>query len=139
MAKAELKTKLTTADPSEWIASLPDEAQRDDCRALVDMMSKITKAPAKLWGSNIIGFGDVKMKYESGRELDWMLCGFSPRKANLTIYLFGDYADHNDLLEKLGKHKLGKACLYLKKLDDVHLPTLKKLITAMVSDLKKKK
>ena len=128
MAKAELKTKLNEASVDVFIDSLENETVRDDCRKLIELMQKATNAEPKMWGTNIIGFGHRVLKYESGRELDWMQIAFSPRKQNLTLYLnLGSGWDEN-LLSKLGKHKTGKGCLYIKKLSDVDENTLDKLI-----------
>jgi hypothetical protein len=135
---AELKTKATDASVKKFLEGV-DEKQRADAAAIVALMEQATGAPPKLWGSAIVGFGDVHLKYESGRELDWFLIGFSPRKANLTLYVLNGSPDQAALLEKLGKHKIGKGCLYINKLSDVHLPTLKKLIASSAKQAKKKK
>jgi hypothetical protein len=135
---AELKTKATDASVKKFLEGV-DEKQRADASAIVALMEQATGAPPKLWGSAIVGFGDVHLKYDSGRELDWFLIGFSPRKANLTLYVLNGSPDQAALLEKLGKHKIGKGCLYINKLGDVHLPTLKKLIASSAKQAKKKK
>ena len=101
------------------------------------MMTQATGAKPTMWGSAIVGFGSCHLRYASGRELDWFTTGFSPRKQNLTLYVMGGFAQYGALLEKLGKHSLGKGCLYIKRLDDVHLPTLKKLIQQSVKDAPK--
>ena len=133
---AENKTKPTVA---QFLAAIPDEQRRQDCQTLVDLMSKAAGAEPKLWGGNIIGFGQYHYLYKSGREGDSLLTGFSPRKPDLVLYVsLGASADNAALLEKLGKHKTGKGCLYIKKLEDVHLPTLKKIIAAGVKAAKKK-
>ena len=100
-------------------------------------MTQATGAKPKMWGSAIVGFGSCHLRYASGRELDWFTTGFSPRKQNLTLYIMGGFAQYGLLLEKLGKHSLGKGCLYIKRLDDVHLTTLKKLIQQSVKDAPK--
>ena len=128
MAKAELKTKKTETRVEDFIDSIESETVRDDCRKLIELMQKATNAEPKIWGENIIGFGYRLLKYASGRELDWMQIAFSPRKQNLTLYLnLGDGWDE-ELLSKLGKHKTGKGCLYVKKLSDVNLEILDELI-----------
>lgn len=137
MAKAELKTKKTEASVEVFFDGIADETVRDDSRKIAELMQKATSAKPKMWGANIIGFGERLLKYESGRELDWMEIGFSPRKANLTLYLnLGDEWDAN-LLADLGKHKLGKGCLYFKRLSDVNEEVLEKLIEKSVENIRK--
>ena len=128
MAKAKLKTNKTEANVSGFLDSLKDEQQRKDSYIIVEMMRKATKEEPKMWGSAIIGFGDVHLKYESGRELDWFRMGFSPRKQNLTLYVVNASAEQKKLLEKLGKHTTSKGCLYIKKLEDVETSVLNKII-----------
>ena len=127
---AELKTKATGASVAEFIDAIPDVDRRRDCKALVRMMKKATKAQPKMWGSSIVGFGDVRYKYDSGRELDWFRGGFSPRKDALTLYLTSGagWRNHAGLMSKLGKHKTGKGCLYIKQLSDVDVKVLERLI-----------
>lgn len=125
---AELKTKQNNQSVTRFLNSLPDKQKRQDCLALIKLMQQATKAEPKMWGSSIIGFGSYHYKYASGHEGDTCLIGFSPRKQNLTLYLLGGLEQHAELLEKLGKHKTGKGCLYINRLEDIHLPTLKKLI-----------
>jgi hypothetical protein len=132
---AELKTKATPASVDAFIASLPPPRD-EECRALATMMTKATGAAAKMWGKSIVGFGDWHYKYESGREGDFFLVGFSPRKAALTIYINGGYEKHGELLAKLGKHSLGKACLYVKTLADIDRKVLATLVDRGVKDLK---
>jgi hypothetical protein len=126
MAKAELKTKQTDAGVYEFIATVGDEQQRADSRAVVDLMRRISKEEPKMWGTAIVGFGRTTLKYDSGRELDWMKIGFSPRKGNLTLY--GLLKGNEKQLDKLGKFKIGKGCLYLKRLTDVDTKALEKMI-----------
>ena len=125
---AELKTKKTELSVSAFIQQLADEQRRKDAATLVKMMEKATKAKAKMWGSAIIGFGDRHLKYDSGRELDWFVMGFSPRKQNFALYLSGAVEKQQALLKKLGKYKTGKGCLYVNKLDEVDLPVLQEII-----------
>jgi len=132
---AELKTKATAASVSQFINAIPDEHRRRDCKTLVAMMTKATKAKPRMWGSSIVGFGDYHYKYDTGREADWFEAGFSPRKAALTLYLMG--GKKKELLEKLGAHSSGVGCLYLKNLDDIDKPTLQKLIDFAVKNLRK--
>lgn len=129
---AELKTKLTHASVDKFINDIKDEQVRADCFQIVEIMKKAAKAEPKMWGTSIIGFGNVHLKYESGRELDWFPIGFSPRKQNLTLYLMGGIESQKELLGKLGKYSTGKGCLYIKKLEDVDIKVLNKLITASV-------
>lgn len=129
---AELKTKPTTVSVESFLNSIQDEQVRNDCRTIVDIMQKATCAEPRMWGASIVGFGSYHYKYASGREGDWMLTGFSPRKQNITLYLMGGFDDHSELLAQLGKHTCAKSCLYIKRLSDVHLPTLRKLVKASV-------
>ena len=133
---AELKTKPTDASVAKFVEGV-DEKRREDVNTLLTLMRAATGAEPKLWGSNIVGFGDSHYKYASGREGDWFVTAFSPRKANLTLYVLNGFPGQDELLEKLGKHKMGKGCLYINKLEDVHMPTLKKLIAASVKHSKK--
>lgn len=134
---AEPKTQVNDASVTKFIEGVADERKRRDCFTLVELMSKITKCEPKMWGTSIIGFGSYTYKYASGREGDWPIAGFSPRKQDLTIYVMADFARRDELLAKIGKHKTGKVCLYVKSLDDVHMPTLKALITDSVKAMKK--
>ncbi len=138
MANAELKTKLNDASVEDFIDTLDSETVRDDCRKIIELMQKATNAPPKMWGVNIVGFGERHLKYESGRELDWMEIGFSPRKANLTLYLNLGCGWDTNLLSKLGKHKIGKGCLYFKHLSDVNAEVLEELIEKSVENIRSK-
>lgn len=131
---AELKTKENEASVNAFLNGIEDERKRKDAFKLVEIMQKAAKAPPKMWGSSIVGFGSYHYKYDSGHEGDMCQIGFSPRKGNFSLYLsLGLLSEkHADLLEKLGKHKTGKGCLYIKTLDDVDVPTLKKLIKQSV-------
>ena len=131
---AELKTKKTTASVEKFLNNVADEQRRKDCFRLVGIMKAETKAEPAMWGTSIVGFGRHQYKYESGRELEWFLVGFSPRKQDLTLYIMGGLERYPSLTKKLGKHKTGKSCLYIKKLEDVDLPTLKQLIKQAVAD-----
>ncbi len=124
----ELKTKKTKVKVEDFINFIADEQKRKDCFVILKMMEKITKEKAKMWGPSIIGLCDVHLKYESGRELDWFHIGFSPRKANITLYIGGDYHKKPELMKQLGKHKVGGGCLYINKLSDVNIDVLKQLI-----------
>ena len=128
MAKAELKTKKNELSVDGFLNTVPDEQKRKDSISIVQMMQKATGDKPKMWGTSIIGFGNVQLKYESGRELDWFKIGFSPRKQNLTLYGCISSKEQAALLKKLGKHKTGKGCLYINKLDDVDVAVLKKMM-----------
>jgi Domain of unknown function (DU1801) len=137
MAKAELKTKATKGSVEKFLRAL-DPDRRRDCETLVRLLSRVTKAPPKMWGKAIVGFGDLHMKYESGRELDWFVAGFSPRKKDLTLYLMGRPALDGDLGERLGKHSSGKGCLYIQKLADVDLGVLEEIARQAARNLKQR-
>jgi hypothetical protein len=125
---AELKTKLTTHDPKEFIATVEDTVKRQDSLVLLEMFEEITGKKAQMWGDSIVGFGQYHYKSErSTQEGDWPLVGFSPRKQNLTLYVMHGNND-NPLLEKLGKHKASGGCLYINKLADVDQAVLQKVI-----------
>lgn len=134
---AEPKTKVTEASVADFLDAVKNEQMRQDCWAVVEIMQKIVKAEPKMWGANIVGFGTYRYKYASGREGDWMLTGFSPRKQNLTLYVFPGFEGYDELMAKLGNFSCGKSCIYIKRLSDLHLPTLKKLITASVKHMLK--
>lgn len=128
---AEIKTKQTDSSVEDFLRTVPDEQKREDSFVLLDMMKKATRQEPKMWGSSMIGFGQERYKSPAtGREVDWFIIGFSPRKANLSLHLTIDISKHADALQKLGKHKTGKGCLYINKLDDVDLKALKGLIQA---------
>ena len=129
---AEAKTRPTTASVDDFIAALPTEQQRTDSRTLAALMSRHTGQPPVLWGPNIIGFGSTHLKYASGRELDWPVIAFSPRKTALTLYLTCDIKQHQALLDKLGKHKTGVGCLYIKRLSDLDAKVLEKMVKVAV-------
>lgn len=129
---AELKTKPTNASVKEFLNQISDEERRNDCFTVAKIMEEITGEKPKMWGPSIVGFGTRHYKYASGREGDWPITAFSPRKKDLTLYVMMGLENHEELMEKLGKHSTGKACLYIKRLSDVHIPTLKKLIKMSV-------
>lgn len=131
---AELKTKATNASVDDFLQGIRDEKKRDECYQILKIMKKATKAEPKMWGTSIIGFGHYHYKYESGRENDWFITGFSPRVQNLTLYTMGGF--DQELLKKLGKYKTGKGCLYINKLEDVDTKVLSKLITTSVKNSK---
>ena len=133
---AELKTKPTNASVKDFLNQIPDEERRNDCFAVAKMMEEITGSKPKMWGPSIVGFGSYHYKYASGREGDWPIAAFSPRKKELTLYIMMGFEEHPELMKQLGKHSTAKSCLYIKRLSDIHLPTLKKLITQSVKRIR---
>ena len=135
---AENKTKPTQLKVSDFIAGIENKVKRDDCRELMKLMAKITGNRAKMWGTAIVGYGKYHYKYESGREGDFFLTGFSPRKQALSIYIVSGFSINPELMEKLGKYKTGKSCLYVKKLDDVDRSALAQLVQESVAYIRNK-
>jgi len=133
---AELKTKPTQASVKDFLNQIPDKERRDDCFAIAKIMEEVTGDKPKMWGASIVGFGTYHYKYASGREGDWPVTGFSPRKKDLTLYIMMGFEKHADLMKQLGKYSNAKSCLYIRRLSDIHVPTLKKLIKSSVKDLK---
>lgn len=133
---AELKTKKTKESVDKFLASVQDESTRQDCLAIAGIMKKISGTKPKMWGSSIVGFGDYRYKYASGREGDWFITGFSPRKGNISIYLMPGLEVFKDTLGNLGKHKEGKGCLYIKSLNDIDTNVLKTLIKNSLKEIK---
>jgi hypothetical protein len=131
------KTKPTGKSVRAFIDAIPDEKKRRDSRAILAMMKKAAGATPKMWGPGIVGFGSYHYKYASGREGDWPLTGFSPRKQALTLYIMPGFKRYDALLAKLGKFKTRKACLYIKRLEDVDTKVLETLITQSVRHMKK--
>ena len=134
---AELKTKLNDGSVGDFISSIEDPVRRADCLKITDLMQKLTGEPPRMWGDSMVGFGTYHYKYASGREGDWFLVGFSPRKQNLTLYLMSGFKQTELLLMKLGRYKTGKSCLYIKTLDDIDLDVLKEMILASIKSLKR--
>jgi hypothetical protein len=133
---AEIKTKVSHASVRDFINTIEPEAKRQDAFTLLTLFEKITGEKAKLWGSSIIGFGQYHYTYDSGQEGDACLTGFSPRKANLTIYIMPGFKQYQDLLEKLGKHKTSVSCLYINKLSDIDIDVLSQLVKKGYIDMK---
>ena len=127
MAKYELKTKATETGVAAFIGAVVDEKQRADAHKIVEMMERLSGHPPKMWGPSIVGFGSYHYKYASGHEGDMARIGFSPRKANIVLYITDGFANYAELMTKLGKHKLGKSCLYIKRLSDVDEVVLEQL------------
>jgi Domain of unknown function (DU1801) len=136
---AELKTKETKASVVAFIKKITNEQRRKDCETVLKLMQRATGEEPKLWGSSIVGFGRFHYRYASGREGEWPIIGFSPRKTDLTLYIMPNLDKFESLLAKLGKYKTGKSCLYIKKLDDVAVPVLEKLITKSVAKMAAKR
>ena len=133
---AEAKTKPTNASVEKFLNQIPDEVRREDCFKIAKMMEEITGCKPKMWGPSIVGFDTYHYKYASGHEGDWPIAAFSPRKQDLTIYVMPGFRKYKELMQQLGKHRTGKSCLYIKRLSDVHVPTLKKIIRQSVKEMK---
>lgn len=133
---AEAKFKPGTEDVITYIEKIDDEIKRDDSYTLIKLMKKLTKHEPVLWAGSIIAFGKVHYKYASGHEGDTCLAGFSPRKQQFSIYLTCDLQQYSDYLARLGKHKTGKGCLYVKRLSDINIDVLEEMIRKTVSDAK---
>ena len=136
MAKAENKTKATSVSPESFIETIEHDVRRADAKVLLDIFADVTQLVPRMWGPSIIGYGRYHYKYESGREGEFMMTGFSPRKANQVIYIMPGYTDHSAILDRIGKYKIGKSCLYINKLADIDLDVLRELITAGFADMK---
>lgn len=134
---AENKTKATKVSVTEFINSIEDRQKRADTKKVAAMMRKTTGKRAKMWGSSIVGYGAYHYKYESGREGDCMIAGFSPRKQALTVYILAGFKRFDTLMGKLGKYKTGKSCLYIKRLSDIDEKVLEKLIGESVKYMRK--
>jgi hypothetical protein len=135
---AENKTKMTEASVSGYLSAIEDEGRRKDCEALAQLMTRATKMQPKMWGTSIVGYGNYHYKYPSGHEGDSCLTGFSSRKAAITIYVMGDFPGKRELIVRLGKYKMGKGCLYIKKLNNVDPIVLEQLIADTVVNLKRR-
>jgi hypothetical protein len=134
---AENKTKATDASVDAYLATITDPGRRSDCEALAKLMSKVARQPPKLWGTGIVGFGSYHYKYASGREGDSCLLGFASRKGDISIYGLGTFVGREELLSKLGKHKMGKGCLYISKMSDIDLKVLEQLLKESVAESKR--
>ncbi len=135
---AELKTKQTDASVEAYLNAIEDVQRRSDCRAIADIMRRVTKHEPKMWGSSIVGFGSYHYRYASGHEGDACLAGFSSRKAEISLYLMPGLDAKQTLLAALGKHKAGKGCLYVKRLSDIDVRVLEKLIRESVAELRRR-
>lgn len=133
---SDMKTRSTDASVNELLDAIPDDGRRADCFRLLEVMKNVTGEEPRIWGPNMVGFGTYHYRYESGREGDWFLTGFSPRKGNLTLYIMAAFDRHAALLSRLGKFKTGKSCLYVKSLADIDDAVLRELIVASVAHMK---
>lgn len=132
---AELKTKVNKASVSKFLGAIKDDQVRKDCKAIASIMAKATGKKAEMWGTGIVGFG--RMTYHGrSRSVEWMEVAFAPRKGVITLYLMAGFVGFDELLKRLGKHSRGKGCLYVKRLDDVDVPTLNKLVIAAVKGVR---
>ena len=135
---AENKTKATEASVDAYLAAITDESRRKDCEALIRLMAKASGHGPKMWGTGIVGFGSYHCKYESGREGDSCLTGFASRKGDISVYLMASFPAHDELLPKLGKHKMGKGCLYIRQLTDIDPKVLEQLVAGSVAEVKRR-
>ena len=134
---AELKTRPNKASVRQYIASLESDVRKSESKQIFALMRRVTGHRAKMWGESIVGFGSYHYMYESGREGDWLLTGFSPRKQNMTIYVMNGFSDYKKLLAKLGKHKHSKSCLYLPRVENVDLGILEEIVTRSVAHMRR--
>jgi hypothetical protein len=135
---AEPKTKPTKVSAEKYIAALGSEEQRDDAQRLVELMRKVTKQEPKMWGPSIVGFGSYHYKYETGREGDSALAAFAARGRELVVYIATGFEGRDELMAQLGKHKVGKVCVYIRRLADVDLKVLEKLVAKSVAHTKRR-
>ena len=133
---SQVKTTPGDADVDAFLAAIPQASRHDDCREVARMMKRAGGAEPRMWGASIVGFGSYLYRYASGREGEWMLCGFAPRKQNLVIYIMPGFKSYGNLMKKLGKYKTGKSCLYINSLDDIDRDVLQALIESSVSDMR---
>ena len=132
---AELKTKATDENVTSFLNRVSDKVRRDDCFAVLEIMKDVTGEEPRMWGPSIVGFGRYHYKYQSGREGEWMITGFSPRKTDLTLYIMPGFEALPDLMKRLGRFKTGKSCLYIKKLEDVDRGVLRQLVKQSVKKM----
>ena len=134
---AEAKTRPTDQDVANYIEGVADERRRREGRIMLELMREVTGEEPVMWGPSIVGFGRYHYRYASGREGDSPLTGFSPRKQSLTVYIMPGFARYAELLGRLGKHTTGASCLYIKRLDEIDLPTLRELVGLAVAEMKR--
>ena len=133
---SEVKTKPNKAKVEDYLNGVENDTKREDSFAILELMKQVTGVEPIMWGDSIVGFGTYKYKYASGKEGEWMVTGFSPRKQNLTLYIMSGFDEYDGLLEKLGKHTTGKSCLYIKKLEDVDQDVLRELVGKSVDHMR---
>lgn len=131
----ELKTTLSDKDPLDFLNTISDEKKRRDALTILRLMEDVTGYPAQIWGDNIVGFGKYRYRYASGQTGEWPLVAFSPRKQNLTLYIMAGFEQYESLMTRLGKHKTGKSCLYINKIEDIDLNVLRELVRASVAHM----
>lgn len=136
MAK-EIKTKKNSASVSAFISAVKDEQKRADCKTIMKMMKAVTGKQPKMWGKNIVGYDSYHYTYASGQKGDWPVIAFSPRASTITLYIMSGFDEYEDLMKKLGKHKTGKSCLYIQKLQDVDVKVLERIMKKSVAWMKK--
>jgi Domain of unknown function (DU1801) len=134
---AEIKTKRTEASPADFLNAIKDKQACADCWTIAKIMQAATKSKPKMWGPSIVGFGSCRYKYPDGREMDWMLIALSPRKAYISVYAHPSYPGRSELMARLGKCSAGKSCINIKRLSEIDLPTLKKIIDKSVAAMRK--
>jgi hypothetical protein len=135
---AENKTKATKSSVAEYIAAIQDDERRADCEQLIKLMTSVTRQPATMWGGSIVGFGSYHYKYASGREGDMCLTAFSSRQPNISIYVLADGAGQKKLLARLGKHRMAKGCLYVRRMADIDAKVLRELIVGSIAEVRKR-
>lgn len=133
---SEPRTRPTDTDPRQVIAAIEHDRRRTDALTVLELMEEVTGEPPVMWGESIIGYGRYRMTYANGREADWMLVGFAPRKTKLVLYIMSGFDAYDDLLTRLGKHKTGASCLYINKLADVNMDVLRELVAASVAHMR---
>ncbi len=133
---SEPKTKPTGESVTAFLDRVEDDRKREDAYAVMELMREVTGEEPQMWGDSIVGFGSYRYRYASGREGDWPLTGFSPRKQNLTLYINSGFEEYDGLMQQLGKHKTGKSCLYIKRLSDLDLDVLRQLVRESVQHMK---
>jgi hypothetical protein len=133
---AGIKTKLKTSSVEDFLSAIEDDQVRADCRTIARVMEQATKTKPRMWGKNIVGFGNCTYRYADGRQMEWMLVAFSPRKQYIAVYTYPEVKGRKELVARLGKCSAGKSCINIKRLSDIHLPTLKKLVDASVAGMR---
>lgn len=137
MTRNDNKTQPTAVAVENYMNSIPDEGQKADCKNVLKLMEEVTGLKAQMWGKDIVGLGQYHYVGKSGREGEWFKTGFAPRKNQLSLYFIGGFDKHQAILDKLGKHKLGKGCLYVKNLENIDIEALKELISANIDEMNK--